>query len=133
MSQQSKILVVEDEAINRMATVAMLGKLGFAAESVEDGDRVLDALARGRFDVVLMDIQMPRVSGEEATRRIRRASQDGVDPSIPVIALTAHAMEGDRERYLACGMNDYLAKPVDIAALGRAVARAAAPRRSSPA
>jgi len=125
-----RVLVVEDEAVNRMATVAMLGKLGFSADSVEDGDQVLDVLAGGDFDVVLMDIQMPCLSGDETTRRIRQAQRAGVDPTIPVIALTAHAMDGDRERYLACGMDDYLSKPVDITALGQAVARAASRRRS---
>jgi PAS domain S-box-containing protein len=127
-----RVLVVEDEAINRMATVSMLGKLGFAASAVTDGDEALDALAAGNFDVVLMDIQMPRLSGDEATRRIRRGERPGVDPLVPIIALTAHAMDGDRERYLACGMNDYLPKPVDIGALGKAVARAAALRRAIP-
>lgn len=124
-----RVLVVEDEAINRLATVSMLRKLGFAAEAVEDGDEALNVLARQHFDVVLMDIQMPRLSGDEATRRIRRGERAGIDPDIPVIALTAHAMAGDRERCLACGMDDYLSKPVDIAALGQAVSRAAcAPR-----
>jgi PAS domain S-box-containing protein len=121
---QIRVLVVEDEAVNRLATVAMLKKLGFSVESVEDGDQVLPALAHGAFDVVLMDIQMPRVSGDEATRRIRQARIPGVDPGIPVIALTAHAMAGDRERYLACGMDAYLSKPVDMAALGETIARA---------
>lgn len=120
-----RVLVVEDEAVNRMATVAMLKKLGFAVAAVEDGDKVPGALAGGDFDVVLMDIQMPRVSGDEATRRIRQGQTPGVDPAIPIIALTAHAMDGDRERYLACGMDDYLSKPVDIAALAHAVTRAA--------
>ncbi|MEA4857808.1 PAS domain-containing hybrid sensor histidine kinase/response regulator [Solidesulfovibrio sp.] len=123
-----RVLVVEDEAVNRMATVSMLRKMGFAAQAVEDGDEALDALDGAAFDVVLMDIQMPRLSGDEATRRIRRGERPGIDPGIPIIALTAHAMDGDRERYLACGMDDYLSKPVDIAALGRAVARAAGPR-----
>lgn len=127
-----RVLVVEDEAVNRLATVAMLGKLGFAAEAVEDGDQVLEALRGGVFDVVLMDIQMPRLSGDEATRLIRRANpRCGFDPDIPIIALTAHAMEGDKERYLACGMNDYLSKPVDIRELGEAVFRAASSRAAS--
>ncbi|MGD9608705.1 MAG: response regulator [Desulfovibrionaceae bacterium] len=115
------VLVVEDEAVNRMATVAMLKKLGYTATAVEDGDQVLDALAGESFDVVLMDIQMPRVSGVEATRRIRKATEPGIDPRIPVIALTAHAMAGDREHYLASGMDAYLSKPVDMQALGETI------------
>ncbi len=124
-----RVLVVEDEAVNRMATVSMLRKMGFAAQAVEDGDEALDALEGDAYDVVLMDIQMPRLSGDEATRRIRRGDRPGIDAGIPIIALTAHAMDGDRERYLACGMDDYLSKPVDITALGNAVARAAGARR----
>ena len=120
-SRKRHVLVVEDEAVNRMATVAMLKKLGYTATAVEDGDQVLDALAGEAFDVVLMDIQMPRVSGVEATRRIRNATEPGIDPSIPVIALTAHAMAGDRERYLASGMDAYLSKPVDMQALGETI------------
>lgn len=128
-----RVLVVEDEAINRLATVSMLRKLGFAASAAEDGDVALDALEEGDYDVVLMDIQMPRVSGDEATRRIRRGERPGIDPGIQIIALTAHAMAGDRERCLSCGMNDYLSKPVDLAALGQAVTRAAAQRRNGDA
>lgn len=128
-----RVLVVEDEAVNRLATVSMLRKLGFAASAAEDGDVALDALEKGDYDVVLMDIQMPRVSGDEATRRIRRGERSGIDPGIQIIALTAHAMAGDRERCLACGMNDYLSKPVDIAALSQAVTRAAAQRRNGAA
>jgi PAS domain S-box-containing protein len=124
-----RVLVVEDEAVNRLATVSMLRKLGFAADAAEDGDVALDALEESDYDVVLMDIQMPRVSGDEATRRIRRGERIGIDPGIQIIALTAHAMAGDRERCLACGMNDYLSKPVDLAALGQAVTRAASQRR----
>jgi PAS domain S-box-containing protein len=124
-----RVLVVEDEAVNRLATVSMLRKLGFSAEAAEDGDEALLVLDGGGFDVVLMDIQMPRVSGDEATRRIRRGERPGIDAAIPIIALTAHAMAGDRERCLACGMDDYLSKPVDIEALAQAVSRAARSRR----
>ena len=129
----TRVLVVEDDAVNRMATVIMLKKMGFAVEAVEDGDRVLETLAGKPFDVVLMDIQMPRVSGDEATRRIRQGVHPGVDAAIPVIAVTAHAMDGDRERYLDSGMDDYLSKPVDVAALRDAVLRAVAARRNAPA
>lgn len=120
---QVRVLVVEDEAVNRMATVAMLKKLGYAVEAVEDGDQVVPALSRGPFDVVLMDIQMPRMNGVEATRRVRKVVIPGVDPHIPIIALTAHAMDGDRERYLQSGMDDYLPKPVDMEALREAISR----------
>ena len=121
--QTIRVLVVEDEAVNRMATVAMLKKFGYAVEAVEDGDQVVPALSRNIFDVVLMDIQMPRVNGVEATRRVRDAVVPGVDPHIPIIAVTAHALAGDRERYLQSGMDDYLSKPVDMEALSEAIAR----------
>jgi PAS domain S-box-containing protein len=127
----ARVLVVEDDAVNRMATVMMLKKMGYAVEAAEDGDLALDALAAQPFDVVLMDIQMPRLSGDEATRRIRRGEHPGVDKAVPIIALTAHAMEGDRERYFQCGMNDYLAKPVDVGALREAVQRAVTKRQEA--
>ena len=125
-----RVLVVEDEAVNRLATVSMLRKLGFTADAVSDGAEALDALDGHDYDVVLMDIQMPRLSGDEATRRIRRGDRPGIDAAVPIIAVTAHAMAGDRERCLECGMDDYLSKPVDLAALGQAVARATAVRRA---
>ncbi|QAZ67927.1 PAS domain-containing hybrid sensor histidine kinase/response regulator [Solidesulfovibrio carbinolicus] len=124
----ARVLVVEDDAVNRLATVAMLGKMGYTVEAVEDGDLALDVLAARSFDVVLMDIQMPRLSGDEAARRIRQGAHPGVDRHVPVIAVTAHALEGDKERYLACGMNDYLSKPVDVNLLREAVGRALAGR-----
>ena len=127
----ARVLVVEDDAVNRLATVVMLGKMGYTAEAAEDGDLALDALAARSFDVVLMDIQMPRLSGDEAARRIRQGTHPGVDPHVPIIAVTAHAMEGDRERYLACGMNDYLSKPVDVNLLREAVSRALAGRQDN--
>lgn len=124
----ARVLVVEDDAVNRLATVVMLGKMGYMVEAVEDGALALDALAARSFDVVLMDIQMPRLSGDEAARRIRQGAHPGVDRHVPIIAVTAHALEGDRERYLACGMNDYLSKPVDVGLLREAVGRALAGR-----
>lgn len=124
----ARVLVVEDDAVNRLATVVMLGKMGYTVEAVEDGDLALDTLATRSFDVVLMDIQMPRLSGDEAARRIRQGTHPGVDRHVPIIAVTAHALEGDKERYLACGMNDYLSKPVDVGLLREAVGRALAGR-----
>lgn len=122
-ARQANVLVVEDEAVNRMATLAMLRKMGYAAEAVEDGDQVVPALSRTPFDVVLMDIQMPRVSGVEAMRRVRASVVPGVNPHTPIIALTAHAMAGDRERYLESGMDEYLSKPVDMALLRETITR----------
>ena len=103
-----RILLAEDEAINRIVILGMLQHLGYQADSVNSGTEVLDALGRTSYDVVLMDIQMPGMDGLEVTRRIR--DQKGNQPHI--IALTAHALSGDRERCLAAGMNDYLSKPL---------------------
>ncbi|WP_250645532.1 response regulator [Salidesulfovibrio onnuriiensis] len=94
----------------------MLERLGYRnVHCVDNGSKALDMVAEGSFDCVLMDVQMPVLDGVETARRIRGA--DGVHASVPIIAMTAHAMPGDRERFLAAGMNDYIAKPVDLEAL----------------
>ncbi|MEG6551636.1 response regulator, partial [Desulfocurvibacter africanus] len=116
-----QILLAEDNEINRFLAEELLKGLGHEVTTVQDGRQALDALARERFDVVLMDVQMPRMHGDEVTRRIR-AGEAG-DPNVPIVALTAYALKGDRERFLAAGMNDYLAKPIDMEELGRVLAR----------
>jgi len=90
-----------------------------------NGEEVLEALEKERFDLILMDVQMPVLDGIRTTEIIRNASDEAVR-SIPIIALTAYSMVGDRERILATGVDDYLAKPVDIQALTGAIAKAAA-------
>jgi len=114
------VLVVEDEAINQLTVRKFLEKMGHRPVMAENGQRALSLLASRDFDVVLMDIQMPVMDGEETTRCIR-AMEHG-QASIPIIAVTAHAMKGDVERFLACGMNACLAKPVEYEALRRAIA-----------
>ena len=109
------ILVVEDNPVNRKVALTMLTKLGYAAEVATNGQDAVQALERGRYQTVLMDCQMPVMDGFEATRRIR-AQQLGQD-RVPIIALTANSMEGDRERCLDAGMDDYLAKPIQKAEL----------------
>ncbi len=114
------LLVAEDNAVNRQLALALLGRLGQQADVVENGREALEALEREPYDVVLMDVQMPELDGLEATRRIRdRFGPDG--PTI--IAMTANAMEGDREKCLAAGMDDYLSKPIRPDDLERALAR----------
>ena len=117
----TRILVAEDNLINQKLTVRMLEKLGYQSDVVENGQEALSALARGSYAVVLMDCQMPLVDGFEATRLIRQregavqesaASAPPETHHIPIVALTANAMRGDRERCLAAGMDDYLTKPV---------------------
>jgi two-component system, sensor histidine kinase len=117
------VLVAEDNAVNQTIVAAMLGSLGHRSTVVATGREALEALAREEFDVVLMDCNMPELDGLEATRRLRAGKSGARDAAIPVIALTANAMEGDREACLAAGMNDFLAKPVSIAALREALER----------
>ena len=114
----ARVLVVEDNEINRLVIEAMLRDLDCEVELVHDGARALAALDRCRPDLVLMDCQMPVLDGFEATRRLRAAGRD-----VPVIAVTANALEGDRERCLAAGMDDYLTKPLDRERLAAAIER----------
>jgi PAS domain S-box-containing protein len=116
-----RLLVAEDNAVNSQLALALLRKLGYDADVVESGREALDALERESYDVVLMDVQMPELDGLEATREIRRRFGPGDGPAI--IAMTANAMEGDREECLAAGMNDYLSKPIRADELSRALAR----------
>jgi PAS domain S-box-containing protein len=116
-----RLLVAEDNEVNRRLALALLAKLGYHADVVENGREALDALQRQMYDVVLMDVQMPEVDGLEATRRIRDRFGTGQRPTI--IAMTANALPGDRDECLAAGMDDHLAKPIRIDELSRALAR----------
>ncbi|WP_319470693.1 PAS domain S-box protein [uncultured Pseudodesulfovibrio sp.] len=104
------ILVAEDERVNQAVIKRLLGKIGHTVVCVDNGAKALDMLGKAKFDCVLMDIQMPELDGMEATRAIRESL--GLD--VPVIALTAHAMKGDRKRFLEAGMDGYIAKPFDM-------------------
>lgn len=120
----ARLLVVEDETETRAMLIRMLGKLGFDAVGVSDGQEALALLAGEGFDGVLMDIQLPGMSGVTAAKAIRNAKFPAIDRSMPIVAVTAYAMKGDRERFLAAGMDDYVAKPVDMEDLRSALARA---------
>jgi CheY-like chemotaxis protein len=113
------VLVAEDNPVNQRVVVGLLAKLGCEAIVVADGARAVASSQGGRFDVILMDCQMPELDGFEATRRIR-AEQPG---HVPIIALTAGALDGDRERCLVAGMDDYLAKPVRLEELAAALSK----------
>jgi signal transduction histidine kinase/ActR/RegA family two-component response regulator len=113
-----RIIVTEDDAVNRVVLLGMLQHLGYAPASVNNGIELLAMLERETCDVILLDIQMPGMDGLEVTRRIRKRM--GEQPYI--IAVTAHALAGDRERCLAAGMNDYLSKPVGLQDLADALA-----------
>lgn len=107
-----RILLVEDSAVNREVALEHLSSIGCGADVALDGIEAIEAYRRKTYDVVLMDCQMPRCDGYEATRRIRAIEKErGASRPVPIIALTAHAMPGDREKCLASGMTDYIAKP----------------------
>ena len=105
-----RILLAEDNVVNQKVAVNFLSRIGYKADVADDGSQVLDALKAVPYDVVFMDVQMPELDGEQATRRIRKELPSARQPWI--VAMTAHALKGDRERYLSVGMNDYLSKPV---------------------
>ncbi len=104
-----RILVAEDDEINQLVVLRVLSDLGFRAEAADNGREVLAALERESFDLVLMDCQMPVLDGYQTTRRIRRGESGG--RHLPIVAVTAHALKGERERCLAAGMDDYVSKP----------------------
>jgi two-component system sensor histidine kinase/response regulator len=114
----ARILLADDNPINQLVTLMMLKKLGYRADAVADGLEAIKALETFPYDLVLMDCQMPEMDGFEATRAIRNLKMD-----IPIIAMTANAMKGDRELCLEAGMNDYLSKPVKTTELSAALER----------
>lgn len=117
------VLLVEDNLVNQTFLTHFLAERGHTVITADNGQEALDVLAGREVDVVLMDVQMPVLDGVEATRRIRQGEVQGADPLVPVIALTAYAMEQDRRRFLEVGMNEFLAKPVDLEDLHAAIAR----------
>lgn len=109
-----RVLLVEDNAVNQAVALGMLRKIGVRADAVGNGVEALNALAEFPYDLCLMDVQMPVLDGLEATRRLRSGAAKVLDPHVPVIALTANAMRGDREVCMQAGMDDYLPKPVTM-------------------
>ncbi|MHB1219930.1 MAG: hybrid sensor histidine kinase/response regulator [Alphaproteobacteria bacterium] len=129
-----RILLADDNAINQMVGAGILKKLGHSVDVVGGGAEAIQALRERHYDVVFMDIEMPEMDGIEATRRVRALAVPA--GKIPVIAMTANVMKGDREKYLEAGLNDYVAKPIDraklIAVLARWSMRPDAPPRVAP-
>jgi CheY-like chemotaxis protein len=116
--------LAEDNVVNQKVAIRILEKMGYRIDVAANGLEVLDALRRRPYDAILMDVQMPEMDGLETTRQIRGEWPAGSQPRI--IAMTANAMQGDREAYLAAGMDDYVSKPIRIHELQSALERCAA-------
>jgi len=115
-----RILLAEDNVVNQKVALKILEKMGYRADVAANGKEAVDAVGRQTYDVVLMDVQMPEMDGVQATARIK----DRFGAQRPwIIALTANALQGDRERYLGIGMDDYLSKPIKVDELGNALSR----------
>ena len=126
------ILLAEDDAVNQMVLAAMLEQLGCRVDVVDDGEAACDAAARTHYDMVFMDCHMPVMDGFDAARRIREQEARSDGTHVPIVALTALALVGDRERCLSAGMDDYMTKPVRAAELAAAVQRWAGVTPTSP-
>ena len=125
-----RILLVEDNLINQKVAIGILNHMDFKTEVAGNGREAIELLEKEEFDLVLMDIQMPEMDGLEATRAIRSPESSVLDHNIPIIAMTAHAMEGDREKCLEAGMNGYTSKPIDPEKLRTEIDRHADRRKS---
>ncbi|WP_414664838.1 CHASE domain-containing protein [Horticoccus sp. 23ND18S-11] len=130
-SNAGHVLLAEDNPVNQKVALHMLARVGYRADTAANGLEVLAAIQRQTYDIILMDVQMPEMDGLEATRRIRAAQSDG-RPAPWIIALTANAMEGDREQCMLAGMDDYLSKPIKAPDLAAALARARPITSSAP-
>jgi signal transduction histidine kinase/CheY-like chemotaxis protein len=125
------LLLAEDDVVNQMVVEELLKQLGCTVDVVGDGQAACEAVARRRYDLVFMDVHMPVMDGYDAVRAIRAAEQGG-DVHVPIVALTADALAGDRERCLEAGMDDYITKPVSSAMLAAAVERWTGRRTHAP-
>lgn len=112
-----RLLLVEDNSINQRVALAMLARLGYRADAVANGREAVSALCRVPYDLVLMDCQMPEMDGYAATRAVRSGGSPVLNAAIPIIAMTANVMQGDREKCLEAGMTDYMTKPISTKAL----------------
>ncbi len=123
-----RLLLVEDDKINQVAAIGLLTRLGHKVDVAGNGQEALDMLAAQAYDLVLMDVQMPVMDGMEALRRIRGGANPGVPRDVPVVAMTAHTVAGDRQDCLDAGMDGYIPKPVSLQVLGQVIAQVIAAR-----
>jgi CheY-like chemotaxis protein/HPt (histidine-containing phosphotransfer) domain-containing protein len=121
--RRARILLAEDNLVNQKVAIKALEKLGYSADTANDGAQALQAVREKRYDLILMDVQMPVMDGLEATRQIRDPHSGSLNPAVTIVALTAHAMAGDKERCLNMGMDDYLAKPIKAAELQEVISK----------
>jgi two-component system sensor histidine kinase/response regulator len=120
---KARVLVVEDNAVNQKVAQGLLKKFGVQVDLAANGEEALSSLSHLSFDLVLMDCQMPVMDGYEATQRIRLPQSNVLNRKIPIIAMTANSMQGDREKCLAVGMDDFISKPVNPSKLQEALTR----------
>ncbi len=113
LKKKIRLLVVEDNLVNQKVAMAILGKLGFRADIAESGEKAIEMLTNQKYDLVFMDVQMPGMDGFETTGVIRNGESSVLDHAIPIVAMTAHALQGFRKKCLVAGMNDYISKPVE--------------------
>ena len=126
----ARVLLAEDNVVNQMLARRLLERLGASVTIADTGMAAIERLTLSSFNVVLMDCQMPELDGYEATRRIRKGAAGEAARLVPIIALTANALSGDRERCLECGMDDYLVKPINPEALREKLERVLKPVES---
>ena len=132
-THQARILLAEDNAINQDVALGQLERLGFTADVVTNGREALDAIHRLTYDIILMDCMMPEMDGYEATVKIREEERQKKGQHLHIIAMTANAMQGDREKCITAGMDDYVSKPVQLADLRRALDKWKPPQKSNAA
>jgi CheY-like chemotaxis protein len=130
-SSPQRVLLVEDAPINQTLATILLSRMGYDISIANNGVEAVEAFSSGPFDLILMDIQMPAMSGIEATEIIRAMEQASLKPRTPIIAVTANALKGDRERYMEAGMDGYVSKPIAVESL-RSEIRRVSPKLQPP-